>query len=76
MTEKSPFLRNLSMSNEDAYVLAAELEEKQEEVVNGVTIYSGRHPQHGNIHIVVPAIGDEAKALLPFELLPVVVRAI
>ena len=73
MSDSSPFLRNLSINNEDAYQLAMELEGRQEDSVNGCTIYSGKHPVHGNIHVVIPAMGD-AKALLPFELKPVVLR--
>jgi hypothetical protein len=75
MINPTPFLRNLSMTNEDAYMMSFELEEKQEEVMNGCTIYSGKHPEHGNIHIVIPAMGDNAKALLPFNLKPVVLRS-
>jgi hypothetical protein len=75
MSETSPFLRNLSMSNEEAYELSFELEDKQVEELNGCTIYSGKHPEHGNIHVVIPAIGDRAKALLPFALKPVVLRS-
>ncbi|QWY83033.1 hypothetical protein [Rhizobium phage RHph_X66] len=74
MSNESPFLRNLSMNDEQAYQLAMELEGKQEDAMNGCTIYSGKHPVYGNIHIVIPAMG-EAKALLPFDLKPVVFRS-
>ncbi|MBD9511661.1 hypothetical protein IB265_33435 [Ensifer sp. ENS10] len=74
MSDSSSFLRNLSIDNESAYMLAMELEERQEDAMNGCTIYSGKHPIHGNIHVVVPAIGD-AKALLPFQTKPVVLRS-
>jgi hypothetical protein len=74
MTERTPFLRNLSLANEDAYILASELEDKKTDEVNGCTIYSGKHPEFGNIHIVIPALGD-AKALFPFELKPVVLQS-
>ena len=73
MSENSPFLRSLSYSNEQANELAMELEDREVEEINGCTIYSGKHPTHGNIHVVIPAMGD-AKALLPFELKPVVLR--
>ena len=71
MSENSPFLRNLSFTNEQANEVAMELEDRQVEEMNGCTIYSGKHPVHGNIHVVIPAMGD-AKALLPFDLKPVV----
>lgn len=74
MSENSPFLRNLSLSNEQANELAMELEDRKVDDMNGCTIYSGKHPAHGNIHVVIPAMGD-AKALLPFELKPVVLRS-
>lgn len=74
MSDSSFFLRNLSIDNESAYMLAMELEERQEDAMNGCTIYSGKHPEHGNIHVVIPAIGD-AKALLPFQTKPVVLRS-
>ena len=74
MSENSPFLRSLSYSNEQANELAMELEDRQVEELNGCTIYSGKHPAHGNIHVVIPAMGD-ATALLPFNLKPVVLRS-
>lgn len=74
MSDNSPFLRNLSMNNEQAYLVAQELVDREEEFMNGCTIYSGKHPVHGNIHVVIPAMG-EAKALLPFEVKPVVLRS-
>ncbi len=74
MSENSPFLRNLSFDNESANEIAMELEGREVEEMNGCTIYSGKHPVHGNIHVIIPAIGD-AKALLPFDLKPVVLRS-
>lgn len=74
MSENSPFLRNLSFTNEQANEVAMELEDRQVEEMNGCTVYSGKHPVHGNIHVVIPAMGD-AKALLPFDLKPVVLRS-
>lgn len=74
MSDITPFTRNLDLSNEDAYLMGTALEDVQVDELNGVTIYSGKHPEHGNIHVVVPAIGD-AKVLLPFELKPVVLRS-
>ncbi|SOC90122.1 hypothetical protein SAMN05216358_0146 [Rhizobium sp. AN5] len=74
MSEKSPFLRNLSFTNEQANEVAMELENREVEEMNGCTVYSGKHPIHGNIHVVIPAIGD-AKGLLSFEVKPVVLRS-
>jgi hypothetical protein len=31
----------------------------------GVEVHSGKHPEHGNIHIIIPPIGDSL-LLLPF----------
>ncbi|TDW20535.1 hypothetical protein EV128_125165 [Rhizobium azibense] len=33
---------------------------------NGVTVFAGTHPEHGNIHIIIPAVGD-GLLLFPFE---------
>ena len=74
MSDTDLFLRNLSINNDEAYILAMDLEDRQEDNVNGCTIYSGKHPVHGNIHVVIPAMGD-AKALLPFSVKPVVLRS-
>lgn len=74
MSEKSPFLRSLSFTNEQANEVAMQLEGLEVEEMNGCTIYSGKHPEHGNIHVVIPAMGD-AKGLLPFDLKPVVLRS-
>lgn len=75
MSDNSPFLRSLSFSNEQAYEVAMELEDREVEELNGCTIYYGSHPKHGNIYVVIPAMGD-AKALMPFDLKPVVLRSI
>jgi hypothetical protein len=74
MSDLTPFARNLDLTNEDAYVLGTSLEGVQIEEINGCTIYSGRHSEYGNIHVVIPAMGD-AKALLPFDLKPVVLQS-
>lgn len=34
--------------------------------IDGTTIYSGTHPEHGNIHIIVPPFGSGI-LLFPFE---------
>lgn len=75
MSQKSPFLRNLSFSNEQAYEVAMELEDREVKELNGVTVYSGRHSVHGDIYVVIPAIGD-AMGLLPLDLKPVVLRSL
>ncbi|MGV1754798.1 hypothetical protein [Agrobacterium sp. CG674] len=67
MTESSGSLRNISVSFEAAYEAVALLENSQVEESGGVTVYSGRHPEHGNIHIAIPAIGN-GMLLLPFAL--------
>lgn len=67
MTSSSNDLRNIMVSFEAAYEAVALLEEKQVHEMQGVTVYSGKHPEHGNIHITIPAIGD-GLLLLPFAL--------
>lgn len=65
MTKTSPFIRNLSMDFEAAHEAVDEMENVTVEELQGVTVYSGKHPKHGNIHIVIPALGDSL-LLLPF----------
>lgn len=60
-------LRNIMVSFEAAYEAVSLLENKQVAELEGVTVYSGKHPEHGNIHITIPAIGD-GLMLLPFAL--------
>jgi hypothetical protein len=31
----------------------------------GVTVFTGTHPEHGNIHIIIPAVG-QGLLLFPF----------
>jgi len=55
----------ISLTHEDAIDMAEELTEKT--VSNpdaATTIYTGRHADHGLIHIVIPALGNPV--LLPF----------
>lgn len=58
-------IRDIALDYESAVFAIAELEGKQIRELDGTTVYSGRHPTHGNIHIVMPAIGD-GLMLLPF----------
>jgi len=59
----------MKISSEEAYTEAQNLEDSSIEQLDGVTVYTGRHPIHGSIHIVIPAAGE---GLL---LLPIVIRA-
>lgn len=36
----------------------AALEDVNELVLNGMTVISGHHPEHGRVHMILPAIGD------------------
>ena len=67
MTDSNNSLRNIMVSFDAAYEAAEQLEDKQVIELEGVTMYSGKHPQHGSIHITIPAIGD-GLLLLPFAL--------
>lgn len=67
MTSNSAALRHINVSFEAAYEAVALLEDKQTLELEGVTVYSGTHPEHGAIHITIPAIGD-GLLLLPFAL--------
>lgn len=62
----SPFLRNLSMDLETAYEHVALLENGEQVESEGCTVFSGTHPEYGNIHIVIPNIGAAGTLLLPF----------
>jgi len=66
MTAAAPsMIENISVSYEAAYEAVSEMTVKIREDLNGVTVYSGYHPEHGNIHVVIPAMGD-GLLLLPF----------
>lgn len=67
MSESKGSLRNISVSYEAAYEAVGLLKDVQTEESGGITVYSGHHPEHGNIHIAIPAIGD-GMLLLPFAL--------
>lgn len=67
MSASNTSLRNIMVSYEAAYEAVAVLEDKRVDELEGVTVYSGRHPEHGNIHITIPALGD-GMLLLPFAL--------
>jgi len=63
--DTASLLRNIAMDNETASIAASELVNREVQELDGVTIYSGWHKDYGNIHIVIPAMGDGI-ALLPF----------
>lgn len=75
MSNVSASPRSFDLTNEGGYLLAQELDACEIDSLNGCTIYSGNHPKYGNIHIVVPALGN-ALALLPFDAKPVELQAI
>lgn len=57
--------RDLALDYESAVIAISELQGKQQKDLEGTTIYSGFHPTYGNIHIVMPMMGDGV-LLLPF----------
>lgn len=59
--------RNIVLSYESASEAVAELAEKKVSDLEGVALYSGIHPKHGAVHIIIPAIGN-GMILLPFAL--------
>lgn len=67
MTANTNSLSQIMVDYEAAYEAVSELENKEVLDLEGVTIYSGKHPKHGFIHITIPAIGD-CVLLLPFAL--------
>lgn len=67
MTGNTSSLRHIYVSFEEAFEAVDLLLGKQVLEMEGVTVYSGEHPEHGSIHIAVPAIGD-GLLLLPFAL--------
>ncbi|WP_276122595.1 hypothetical protein [Pararhizobium qamdonense] len=48
-----------------AWVEGAKLENSVRTDRAGATIFSGKHPEHGNIHIIIPSFG-EGLLLFPF----------
>jgi hypothetical protein len=50
---------------EDAYEQANRLVNKARKEIGSMTIFSGDHPEYGNVHIIIPVIGA-AILLLPF----------
>lgn len=67
MSVTEPMIKNLSLSYEAAYEAVEQMTVKVREDLEGVTVYSGAHPEHGNIHVVIPAMG-EGLLLLPFAI--------
>lgn len=59
--------RNFTLSFEDAHEAVQQLTDMTMDEIEGVTLYSGIHPEYGAIHITIPAIGD-GMILLPFAL--------
>ena len=59
--------RDLKLTNEDAYLMSASLVEKLRFELEGCEVFSGILKDHGNVTIVIPAIG-EALLIYPFEL--------
>lgn len=67
MNNQTNDTRHIVLSYESASETVAELAEKEVNDLEGVTLYSGIHPKHGAVHIVMPAIGN-GMILLPFAL--------
>lgn len=55
------------LDNEDAYQMVAELSDKRVLELAGVDIHSGKHRDHGEVRVIIPAMG-ECVLLLPFVL--------
>ena len=55
----------IKMEWEDVYEELEKMTGVHKEESGGTTVYSGYHPKHGNIHVVVPMAG-EGFLLLPF----------
>lgn len=52
---------------EDAMEEIVSLKDAERKESGGVEVYSGVHPKHGPIHIVVPAAGNSFR-LMPFAI--------
>jgi hypothetical protein len=61
-----PFPKLMEVSIERGYELAEELSDKTNHEGRTLTVFSGRHPELGPIHILIPPLGDAL--LLPAEL--------
>lgn len=58
--------RDAVIKSDDAYEVISEMEVKQRIELDGVDIYFGKHPVHGEIRIILPMSGD-GFLLYPFE---------
>lgn len=47
----------IEMTFDEAYAEAEKLENVVRHDNEGVTLFAGTHPVHGNIHIIIPPIG-------------------
>lgn len=61
----------IEVTHERAYEIAEELQDRNEYVGTTSTVFSGKHPEFGDIHIAIPPLGDSL--VLPAAL-PVVVQ--
>jgi hypothetical protein len=50
---------------ETAIIEADKLENANRQEAGGCTVYTGRHPEHGDIHIIIPPLGG-GLLLFPF----------
>ena len=56
----------IMLSQEDAEMAVDQLVNAQKSDGGNLTIYSGQHPDHGNVYIVIPPFGS-SYLLLPIE---------
>lgn len=48
----------IDISIERAYEIADQLSSKSQHIGSSTTTFSGIHPEHGPIHVVIPPLGD------------------
>ncbi|MBA8881767.1 hypothetical protein [Phyllobacterium myrsinacearum] len=65
MSNASSAIRYQNVTFENAYYEIEKLENHELRQQGGVDVHSGTHPVHGNIHIIIPPMGD-GLLLLPF----------
>lgn len=55
------------MTHEEAMIETTKLVRCEITEYNGVTIYTGDHPEHGSVHIILPMSGSNL-LIFPFAL--------
>lgn len=64
----------MDVNLEQAAAIAESLENPHFHATKQTTVYSGRHPKYGDVHVVIPAMGDALLLPADLQLKPVVLQ--